>query len=101
MIKESLLGFEMGVMGVGLIPATSGQSFPRTLAVVAGLGLRVPLGAGAAISVNGWVAREFRDAVIISDCPDPTMACAMGHPASRWSFIFGPSIAVGNVGMNL
>jgi hypothetical protein len=95
--QERLFGIELGLMGLGLIPQAGDIQFPPTLAVVAGLGLRVPIGPGAAVGAQAWVAREFRD--------DITRRSPSGEntvvPSSRWSFIFGPSISVGNVGFNL
>lgn len=92
--QERLVGLEMGLMGIGLIPQQGNIKFPPTLAVVGGLGLRVPLGPGAAVGVQAWVAREFRDEVISTADNTPVAA-------SKWSFIFGPSISIGNVGFNL
>ncbi|MBZ4396392.1 hypothetical protein VZQ01_24365 [Myxococcus faecalis] len=92
--QERLLGFEMGLMGMGLIPQSGDIEFPPTLAVVMGLSLRVPIGPGAAVGAQAWVAREFRDD--ITRRSDGSVV-----DSSRWSFIFGPSISVGNVGFNL
>ncbi|MCP3099858.1 hypothetical protein LZ198_13365 [Myxococcus sp. K15C18031901] len=92
--QERLLGIEMGLMGMGLIPQSGDIEFPPTLAVVLGLSLRVPIGPGAAVGAQAWVAREFRDDVTRRS--DGSVV-----PTSRWSFIFGPSISVGNVGFNL
>lgn len=96
--QERLLGIELGLMGLGLIPQSGDIQFPPTLAVVAGLGLRVPIGPGAAVGAQAWVAREFRDD-ITRRTSDPGTSNVV--PSSRWSFIFGPSISVGNVGFNL
>ncbi len=96
--KEGLFGLEFGVMGLGLIPQQSNVEFPPTLAIVAGLGFRVPLGQGAAIGIQGWVAYEFRDGPIKILNSDMTTT---NENAGRWSFIFGPSISFGNVGLNL
>lgn len=91
--KESIFGIELGLMGVGLTTdALSGTTYPPTLAAVAGFGVRVPLGQGAAVGINAWCAYEFRDAITDS------MGKSVG---SHWAFIFGPSIAVGNAGRNL
>lgn len=92
--QERLLGIEMGLMGMGLIPQSGDIEFPPTLAVVMGLSLRVPIGPGAAVGAQAWVAREFRDD--ITRRSDGSVV-----DSSRWSFIFGPSISVGNVGFNL
>jgi hypothetical protein len=94
---EGLLGLEFGAMGIGLA-ATPG--FPRTLAVLAGLGVSVPIGnrgepSQASVNLHAWIAYELR-----SDFPiDSTK---LDSPlASHWSFLFGPSITIGNVGTNL
>ena len=96
--KEGLFGLELGVMGLGLAPQSGNVQFPVTLAIVSGLGFRVPLGQGAALGIQAWVAREFRSGPIRMTNPDGTMS---NVDASNWSFIFGPSIAFGNVGLNL
>lgn len=96
--KEGLFGLELGVMGLGLAPQKSNVEFPVTLAVVGGIGFRVPLGSGASLGIQGWVAREFRDGPIKVMNADGTTTEA--H-AGSWSFIFGPSISFGNVGLNL
>jgi hypothetical protein len=96
--KEGLFGLEFGVMGLGLAPQQSNVEFPVTLAIVAGLGFRVPLGQGAAIGIQAWVAREFRDGAISILNMDGSRSDVAAGP---WSFIFGPSISFGNVGLNL
>jgi hypothetical protein len=97
--KEGLLGLELGLMGVGLIPQRSNTAdVPRTLAAVAGMGLRIDLGAGAAVGVHLWGAYEFRSEYTYLARPgDMTSATRAPH----WSLIFGPSIAIGNAGTNL
>ena len=96
--KEGLFGLEFGVMGLGLAPQQSNVQFPITLAVVSGLGFRVPLGQGAAIGIQAWAAYEFRSGPIQVTNPDGTKSPVSAGP---WSFIFGPSISFGNVGFNL
>jgi len=92
--KESIFGLELGLMGVGLTTDNlSGTKYPPTLAAVVGMGIRVPLGQGAAVGINAWAAYEFRDD--ITDVMDKSIG------SNRWAFIFGPSIAVGNAGRNL
>lgn len=97
--KERLLGIELGLMGLGLVPQSGDIQFPPTLAVVGGVGLRVPIGPGAAVGAQAWVAYEFRDEIKRRTNGDPNMETVV--PSSHWSFIFGPSISVGNVGFNL
>jgi hypothetical protein len=97
--KEGLFGLELGLMGVGLIPQRSGTAdVPRTLAAVAGAGLRIDLGAGAAVGVHLWGAYEFRNDYSYLSRPGD-MASASKAP--HWALFFGPSIAIGNAGTNL
>ena len=95
--QEGLLGLEFGALGIGLA-ATPG--FPRTLAVLTGLGVGVPIGnrgekTEASVNLHAWLAYELRDDYHLTP----------GHPesplASHLSFLFGPSITIGNVGTNL
>ena len=81
-------------MGIGLA-ATPG--FPRTLAVLAGIGVSVPIGnrgepSQASVNLHAWVAYELRDEYHL-DPMNPASPLA-----SHWSFLFGPSITFGNVG---
>jgi hypothetical protein len=94
--QEGLIGLELGAMGIGLA-ATPG--FPRTLAVLAGLGIGVPIGnrgdpSQASVNLHAWAAYELRDTYYIDQA-------TRTQPASHWSFLFGPSITIGNVGTNL
>lgn len=97
--QERLLGIELGLMGLGLVPQSGDIQFPPTLAAVLGLGLRVPIGPGAAVGAQAWIAREFRGDITRRTSGDPGTATVV--PSSKWSFIFGPSISIGNVGFNL
>ncbi|CAM3082993.1 hypothetical protein [Corallococcus soli] len=97
--QERLLGIELGLMGLGLVPQSGDIQFPPTLAAVLGLGLRVPIGPGAAVGAQAWIAREFRGDITRRTNGDPTTDTVV--PSSKWSFIFGPSISIGNVGFNL
>jgi hypothetical protein len=96
--KEGLLGAELGLMGMGLIQRPGAVDYPPTLGAVAGLGIRVALGAGAAVGVHVWAAYEFRDD--FSYYPNPDNRGEMRR-AGKVAFIFGPSISIGNVGTNL
>jgi len=97
--KEGLLGVELGLMGVGLIPQRQGiADVPRTMAAVAGVGLRINLGAGAAVGVHLWGAYEFRNDYTYLATPGDA---ASAKKASHWALFFGPSIAIGNAGTNL
>jgi hypothetical protein len=97
--KEGLFGLELGLMGVGLIPQRSSTSdIPRTLAAVAGAGLRIDLGAGAAVGVHLWGAYEFRNEYSYLSRPNDMTSATR---ASHWALFFGPSIAIGNAGTNL
>jgi hypothetical protein len=90
--QEGLLGLELGAMGIGLAAT---PDFPRTLAILGGLGVGVPIGnrgetSQASVNLHAWIAYELR-----KDFPPS------GPPASHWSFLFGPSITIGNIGTNL
>jgi hypothetical protein len=90
--KESLLGLELGLMGMSLVQPASETQYPRTLGILGGLGIRVPLGSGAAVAVHAWAVYELR-ANYRADGSD--------KDASHFGIVFGPSISVGNVGANL
>jgi hypothetical protein len=100
--KEGLLGAEVGLMGMGLIQRAGAVEYPPTIGAVAGLGIRVPLGGGAAVGVHVWGAYEFRDDFLYS-VDKSSATCGPGdvcRAASHFAFIFGPSISIGNVGTN-
>jgi hypothetical protein len=99
--QERLIGFELGLVGMGLIPQPSNIHFPPTLALVGGLGLRVPVGPGAAVGVQAWFAYEFRGDITRDLRPDEPVGTDNRVPSSRVSFVFGPSISIGNIGFNL
>jgi hypothetical protein len=97
--SDGLFGLEAGVMGMGLASQNT-----RQLNLVAGVGMAVPLGntrqiSQAAINLHAWVAyRPGRDTTPTYD--------ALGNPGpavelSNWSFVFGPSVTFGNVGLDL
>jgi hypothetical protein len=91
---EGLFGLELGAMGIGLV-TTSGDSLPPTLAVIAGVGVSIPIGnrgepTQASVNLHAWGAYEFRDS-----------SNALTQGASHWAFLFGPSISIGNIGTNL
>ncbi len=93
--KESLIGLESGVMTMGL--ATEKD---RQLAIVAGLGVGVPLGNAnqptqASLNIHAWVAYTLgkREGQLTDDA---------GSPAGRvdlnpWAIVFGPSITIGSL----
>ena len=94
---EGLLGLELGAMGIGLAAT---PNFPRTLAMLAGLGVSIPIGnrgetSQASVNLHAWIAYELR-ADYHLDPSDPTSPLA-----KHWSFLFGPSITFGNIGTNL
>jgi hypothetical protein len=95
--KEGLLGAEVGLMGMGLIQRPGAIEYPPTIGAVAGVGIRVSLGGGAAVGVHVWGAYEFRDHFNYYPGPDP----GTQRRAPKLAFIFGPSISIGNVGTNL
>ncbi|HEX7668791.1 MAG TPA: hypothetical protein VF395_04375, partial [Polyangiaceae bacterium] len=94
--REGLIGLETGAMGMGL--ETDKQ---RQLALVAGLGVAIPLGnlnqpTQAAVNIHAWVSYsvgtrtgEIRDAA--GNVTDTVTL-------NPWAFVFGPSITIGNIG---
>ena len=90
---EGLLGAEMGVLVFGLANSKSdtGQVLTQVGAVL-GLGFAVPLAnrstvTQASINLHAWLEINVSD--------------TKGGDASRYAFIFGPSITIGNAGVNL
>jgi hypothetical protein len=97
---EGLVGLEAGALGIGLA-ATPG--FPRTLAILGGLGVAVPIGnrgetSQASVNLHAWIAYELRGPYVYA--PDPSNPNDT-HLASHWSFLFGPSITIGNIGTDI
>jgi hypothetical protein len=98
---EGLIGLELGAMGVGLA-STTNYVFPPTLAILGGAGVSIPIGnrgepTQAAVNLHAWIAYELRSDYSYTNGPS-------GSPlitASHWSFLFGPSITIGNIGTNL
>jgi hypothetical protein len=94
---EGLLGLEAGALGIGLAAT---PDFPRTLAVLMGIGVSVPIGnrgepTQASVNLHAWLAYELRGPVNVNPA-DKTSPLA-----SHVAFLFGPSITIGNVGTNL
>ncbi|HVW24850.1 MAG TPA: hypothetical protein VHC69_05740 [Polyangiaceae bacterium] len=94
---EGLVGLETGVMGMGL--ATDKD---RQLALVAGLGIGVPLGnvnqpTQASVNIHAWFAYTVgnRTAIEYDPVTNVPLATVKLNP---WGFVFGPSITIGNVG---
>lgn len=101
--RESLVGIEVGALGVGLIGTGNFPSYPATLATVGGIGLSIPLGnAGqpsqASLNLHAWVVYEFRREFEYFANPGDAGKGVGGKLAPHWAFIFGPSISVGNIG---
>lgn len=92
--KESLVGLETGMMGMGLA-----SEKVRELAVVTGLGVGVPLGnvnqpTQASLNIHAWVSYSFgkREGQLVN--ADGTTSTIELSP---WAFIFGPSITIGSL----
>jgi hypothetical protein len=91
---EGFLGFEGGVMGVGLANDTSTEGKSLTqVATVWGGGLSVPianrsLATETSINLHAWMEYEVSRAV-------------GNEPGNPFGFVFGPSISIGNIGTNL
>ena len=88
---EGFLGAEAGVLVMGLANSTSqtGESLTQVGAVL-GVGVAVPIAnrstvTQASINLHAWLEADITGS---SD-------------SSRYAFIFGPSISIGNVGTNL
>jgi hypothetical protein len=93
---EGLVGLEGGVMGMGL--ATEKD---RQLALVAGLGVSVPLGninqpTQASVNIHAWGAYTVGTRTGTLTNPDGTLGEKV--ELNPWAFVFGPSITIGNVG---
>lgn len=97
--SDGLFGLEAGIMGMGL----SSQN-TRQLNLVAGVGMAVPLGntrqiSQAAINLHAWVAyRPGPDSTLTYDAEGKQSGMVA---LSNWSFVFGPSVTFGNVGLDL
>lgn len=96
---EGLVGLEGGVMGMGLAAEND-----RQLALVAGLGISIPIGnvnqpTQASVNIHGWGAYTVgeRTANLKDDLGNVTGKVSLSH----WAFVFGPSITIGNVGIFL
>jgi hypothetical protein len=97
---EGLFGLELGAMGIGFASTLNNASFPPTLAVIAGVGVSIPIGnrgepTQASVNLHAWGAYELRD-----EYPYTPTNGTTTYP-SHWSFLFGPSITIGNIGTNL
>jgi hypothetical protein len=87
---EGFIGFESGLVAFGLTSdkSTTGESLTQ-VGFVTGLGIGVPVAnrssaTEASINLHGWLERD------------------LSHVSgSGLSFVFGPSISIGNVGANL
>ena len=93
--NDGVLALETGITGVGLAPidtSSQGQSL-TAVALVAGVGLGVPIAnralvSQASINLHAWFEYE-----ISRDLGD--------QGGSSIGFLFGPSITIGNIGTNL
>jgi hypothetical protein len=93
---EGLVGFEAGLMGMGL--ATDKD---RQMALVWGLGVSVPLGnvnqpTQASVNIHAWAAYTVGDHT--GQLLDPQGNVEGTVKLNPWAFVFGPSITIGNVG---
>jgi hypothetical protein len=93
---EGLVGLEAGMVGMGLATDRT-----RQLALVAGLGLSVPLGnvnqpTQAAINIHAWASYTVGGLTGNLLADDGTVIRTID--LNPWAFVFGPSITVGNVG---
>ena len=91
---DGFLGFEGGVMGVGLAgdQSAAGNSLTQ-VATVWGVGLSVPianrsLATETSINLHAWAEYEISRDIA-------------QQPGNPFGFVFGPSISIGNIGANL
>jgi hypothetical protein len=90
--REGLLGAEAGVLVFGLANSTSQDGRVLTqVGAVLGIGFAVPIAnrstvTQASINLHAWLEINVSDSE---------------GGASRYALIFGPSISIGNVGINL
>ena len=96
--REGLVAIEAGLMGMGLSTDRT-----RQLAVVAGVGLAIPLSNAnsptqAAVNIHAWVA--YTVGPLFGKLLDDTgtMVIDPKYRLSNWAFVFGPSITVGGLG---
>ena len=94
---EGLLALEAGMMGMGLA-----DQVQRKLALVAGLGISIPLGnvnqpTQAAINIHMWLSYNVGKTVIYKD-PVTGMVFDSPQDVSSWAMVFGPSITIGSIG---
>ncbi len=87
---QSPVAWESGVMWMGIAGDTTAAA--GQIAVVTGLGIGVPIAnvsraTQASISLHAWLEYEVSRAVL-------------GQSGSAWGFVFGPSLSVGDVGVN-
>lgn len=92
--KEGIFGLEAGVMAMGLSTEKD-----RSLNIVMGGGLGIPIAnerqlVQASINIHAWAAYRLGPR---------TGSLASGDlvDLSPWAFVFGPSITVGSVGLDL
>ena len=92
---EGFLALEAGVMAVGLAERPGSQSGDSLTQVssVTGTALSVPianrsLATETSINLHAWFEYEVSRG-------------GRGQPGSRFGFVFGPSISIGNIGTNL
>jgi hypothetical protein len=94
--REGLIGLETGAMGMGL--ETDRQ---RQLALVAGLGVAIPLGnlnqaTQAAVNIHAWIAYSVGSRT--GELKDASGKVTETVDLNPWAFVFGPSITIGNIG---
>lgn len=92
--KESLVGLETGMMGMGLASEKA-----RELAIVSGIGVGVPLGnvnqpTQASLNIHAWVSYSLgkREGLLVNN-DGSTQSIRL----TPWAFIFGPSITIGSL----
>lgn len=90
---ESPVGLETGVMWLGVAGDTEPDVSARgQVAALLGVGLSIPIANAShstqtSINLHAWVEYEVSRQVL-------------GQPGRAWGFVFGPSLSVGDVGVN-
>lgn len=90
--RELPFAAEAGLMWMGLAGGNASSSARGEIAIVAGLGLSVPIASVASASqtsvgLHAWFEYEVSRTL-------------SGRPGSPYAFVFGPSISVGDLGFN-
>ncbi len=89
---EGFAALEGGVVGVGFVDKSATAQSLADVAAVMGVGIGVPIAnrssaTEASVNLHAWLEYE-----------PPRAVSGNGNP---WGFVFGPSISIGNIGLDL